>query len=173
MNARKPLPFRVGVFHIGSMEIKDNGAGVCLTGVTMNPTDFDKMLILIENNLTTPNPFITWNTNGIGFYEEWNKWKEVLSKHSIAKINLHRNSAEDTENAKCFCTKKKVLTLSDAKELFKEALTLRITMGRTSCHCKGSSILSKKAHSFRGGSVRKKHANRKFCLQIILKGVYL
>ncbi len=101
---------------------------VCLTGGTMNPTDFDKMLTLIENNLTTSNPFITWNTNGIGFYEEWNKWQEVLSKHYIAKINLHRNSAEDTENAKCFCTNKKVLTLSDAKTLFKDTLTLRITI---------------------------------------------
>lgn len=101
---------------------------VCLTGGTMNPNDFDTMMGIIETNLKDKEPFITWNTNGIGFYEDWHQWQEVLSKHNIAKVNLHRDSADDTENQKCFCTKKKVLTLSDAKELFKEALTLRITI---------------------------------------------
>lgn len=94
---------------------------VCITGGTLEAKYFNKLIEMIIK--ANPKAEITWNTHGIRLNKEYTKYLGHINF-----INLHRNAADDKTNEKLFFTKEHVLTLEEAKELFKDKLTLRITM---------------------------------------------
>lgn len=98
-----------------------NAKNVSITGGTINPADFNKLLELIKQYL--PDSFVIWNTNGIELDE---RYSSGISK--INCVNLHRNALDEAENAKVFKSKKKIITLDEAKALLGDKLFIRVTI---------------------------------------------
>ena len=101
-----------------------NTKSVSITGGTLNPNDFNKLVNLIEKHL--PNSSISWNTNGVLINEEYLKG---ISK--IKRINLHRNSTNEKINRSIFKTNKRIISIDEAKKLMGEKLFLRVTIDET------------------------------------------
>lgn len=100
-----------------------NAKSVAITGGSLKSEAFNSLLYMIKKYL--PNSYINWNTNGIGVNEDY---LEGIDK--INHINLHRNSSDEENNKKIFRTNKDVLTIEEAKKLFKDKLCLRITIDK-------------------------------------------
>lgn len=98
-----------------------NVKSVSITGGTLNPRDFCELVDIIKESL--PESRISWNTNGVGITEEY---AEAI--YRIDRINLHRNSIDDVENQRIFKATKSIITLEQAKKLFKEKLFIRVTI---------------------------------------------
>lgn len=94
---------------------------VAITGGTLNPNDFNTLTKMIKSYF--PNIYINWNTNGVMLDD---RFAESIKR--INHINLHRNSANEEKNIEVFKTKKSILTIEQAKKLFKDKLCLRITI---------------------------------------------
>lgn len=92
---------------------------ISITGGSLPANEFNELIKMILEYY--PDVKITWNTNGIMIDEKYD-----IS--SIKYINLHRNSIKDNENKRIFQTSKSILSIVDAKNLFKEKLYLRITV---------------------------------------------
>ena len=101
-----------------------NTKSVAITGGTLNSKDFNELIYLIKYYF--PTSYINWNTNGVAVNEEY---LSGISK--INHINLHRNSINDDINKKVFKTTKPILTIEQAKKLFKNKLCLRVTIDET------------------------------------------
>lgn len=100
-----------------------NAKSVAITGGTLKSDSFNSLLYMIKKYL--PDSYINWNTNGIGVNENY---LEGIDK--INHINLHRNSNNEEENKRIFRTNKDVLSIEEAKKLFKDKLCLRITVDK-------------------------------------------
>lgn len=100
-----------------------NAKNVSITGGTLNPKDFNNLLVRIKNHL--PESFVIWNTNGIGLNEEY---LEGISK--INCVNLHRNSLDEGENAKEFNATKEIISIERAKMLLGKKLFIRVTVDK-------------------------------------------
>lgn len=94
---------------------------ISITGGTMSSKNFNKLLKMIREYY--PDTFINWNTNGILVDHSYDE-----AINLIDVVNLHRNHYMDYINQKYFFTKQHVLSLDEAKELFKDKLYLRITV---------------------------------------------
>lgn len=94
---------------------------VSITGGTLKADDFNSLIYLIKEIL--PDSCISFNTNGIGLNNEY-----LQGINNIGRINLHRNSVDDLENAKIFKTNKHLLSIDEAKELFGDKLYIRVTI---------------------------------------------
>ena len=101
-----------------------NIKNVAITGGTLNSNDFNNLLTLIKYYF--PNSYINWNTNGAAINDEY---LSGISK--INHINLHRNSIDEKTNTKIFKATKPIITINQAKELFKDKLCLRVTIDET------------------------------------------
>ena len=100
-----------------------NTKRLVVTGGTLQAEDFNYLLNSIRSYF--PNASITWNTNGILVNEDY---KEGISM--INHINLHRNSVDDKVNQEIFRTNMPIMSIEEAKEIFGENLTLRITVDK-------------------------------------------
>lgn len=98
-----------------------NAKNVSITGGTLNPVDFNNLMVLIKKHL--PESFVTWNTNGIGVDE---RYLSGVSK--INCVNLHRNSLDESENKKEFKSQKEILSIEKAKLLLGKKLFIRVTV---------------------------------------------
>lgn len=98
-----------------------NAKNVSITGGSLNPVDFNILMMMVKQYL--PKSFVIWNTNGIGINE---KYLSGFSK--INYVNLHRNSLVESENQKKFKTKREIISIEKAKLLFGEKLFIRVTV---------------------------------------------
>lgn len=94
---------------------------VAITGGTLNSMDFNYLIDLIKKYF--PDSYINWNTNGAAINEEY-----LSGINKINHINLHRNSIDEDINKKIFKATKPILTIEQAKTLFREKLCLRVTI---------------------------------------------
>lgn len=97
---------------------------VSITGGTLGYIDFNNLLVLIKKYL--PESFVIWNTNGVNIDESYSS-----GVSRIDCINLHRNSMDDEENRRVFKSKKEIISIERAKELFGERLFIRVTVDET------------------------------------------
>ena len=98
-----------------------NAKNVSITGGTLNPVDFNNLMMLIKKHL--PQSFVIWNTNGIGVDE---RYLSGVSK--INCVNLHRNSLDESKNKNDFKSKKEILSIEKAKLLLGKKLFIRVTV---------------------------------------------
>ncbi len=98
-----------------------NVKSVSITGGSLNPSDFNKLVELIRKYL--PESRISWNTNGIGIDENY---QNGISK--LNRINLHRHSLDETENRIPFKAQKEVISIEKAKSLMGQKLFIRVTV---------------------------------------------
>lgn len=94
---------------------------IAITGGTMSSTNFNRLLNIIRDHY--PSAFINWNTNGIKINHSYDEGIRLIDV-----VNLHRNHYLDDINEKKFYTSKHVLTLEEAKDIFKNKLWLRVTV---------------------------------------------
>lgn len=98
-----------------------NAKNVSITGGTLNPVDFNNLMMLIKKHL--PESFVIWNTNGVGVDERY-----LSGVTKINCVNLHRNSLDECENTKGFKSKKEILSIEKAKLLLGKKLFIRVTV---------------------------------------------
>lgn len=98
-----------------------NAKNVSVTGGTLNPVDFNKLMMLIKKHL--PESFVIWNTNGVGVDE---RYLSGISK--INYVNLYRNSLDESENKKEFNSQKEILSIEKARLLLGKKLFIRVTV---------------------------------------------
>lgn len=95
---------------------------ITITGGTLPSEYFNELVDLINSYFTDIS--ITWNTNGVNITEDYNT-------DSFNHINLHRYSVNDTVNYSFFKTNKKILSLKEAKKLFKDKLSIRCVVTKS------------------------------------------
>lgn len=89
---------------------------ITITGGTLPSKDFNQLISYIKQY--SPDASITWNTNGVNINKDYNV-------NDIEYINLHRQSTDDALNKSLLHTDGEVISLDDAKKLFKDKLTIR------------------------------------------------
>lgn len=92
-----------------------------ITGGSLSAKDFNRLVALIRKYYKQIN--ITWNTNGVLINEDYDV-------DGFKYINLHRNSPDDEENRRIFVTNKDILSIEEAKRIFGDKLSVRVTIDK-------------------------------------------
>lgn len=92
---------------------------VSITGGTLQSDKFNQLVSMIHMYISDVK--ITWNTNGVGI-------DDTYDISHIKYINLHRNSADDTENKNIFVCNKPIISIENFKEFAGNKLCIRMTV---------------------------------------------
>lgn len=92
---------------------------VSITGGTLPSDKFNQLVSMIQTYM--PDVKITWNTNGVNI-------DNTYDISHIKYINLHRNSADDTENKNVFGCNKPIISIEEFKAFAGNKLCIRMTV---------------------------------------------